>query len=463
MNRRVFYFLGILVALSVVVFLVSLGRQPFIDYDEAAYAQILKESTTNHDLLSLRFIGEFWFEKPPLYFWLARFFQLCISSPEYALRLPSALAAIATVIVVFLIAYEVTKKAGWGFIAGLILMNTAAIVDVGRQVKLDMLLTFFIIFSFYAWVMSGKNKKWYLLWGLTVGLSVMTKSAAGLVAFLPVMVFALVERKTFWREGYFYGGLAVLLSVILPWHIYESLRFGSEFWQSYLFIQVVNRYQHNFFGQSLGLGDYFQAFYSYAMPWSLLVIISIVVWAYFFKQGDRHMRRFILTCIISALSIFALFASAQTRSAYYLIPLYPFVALALALIGKELWQYLEARIKIALVFFFAILFIDALVRSVIIGFHLTDDFNPQHAFAAEEKQIGLVIKDDTIPVYMNEPEFWETIRYYSGGRDLRRASSTPPADRPLYLVTPSTAPAIWQSVKLLTRFKGSHFILLEAQ
>ena len=43
---------------------------PLLDPDEPAYAQTAKEMFLAADYLSPRIFGDFWFDKPPMYYWL---------------------------------------------------------------------------------------------------------------------------------------------------------------------------------------------------------------------------------------------------------------------------------------------------------------------------------------------------------------------------------------------------------
>ncbi|MGH9785151.1 MAG: ArnT family glycosyltransferase, partial [Terriglobia bacterium] len=74
--------------LAFVLFLSGLGAVGFVGPDEARYADVARGMLLSGDYVTPRLFGEPWFEKPPLYYWIAaQFFRL--SANEQTARLPS--------------------------------------------------------------------------------------------------------------------------------------------------------------------------------------------------------------------------------------------------------------------------------------------------------------------------------------------------------------------------------------
>lgn len=89
-----------------ILFLLFLWNVPLLDPDEPVYGETAKEMLATGDFLSPRIYGEFWYDKPPLFYWLeaASFSILGIST--FSARLPSALIGALTVLYVW---YETEK------------------------------------------------------------------------------------------------------------------------------------------------------------------------------------------------------------------------------------------------------------------------------------------------------------------------------------------------------------------
>ena len=47
-----------------------LGSLPLFDPDEPVYAETAREMIQSQDFISPRIYGEFWYDKPPMYYWL---------------------------------------------------------------------------------------------------------------------------------------------------------------------------------------------------------------------------------------------------------------------------------------------------------------------------------------------------------------------------------------------------------
>ncbi|HXK52632.1 MAG TPA: O-antigen ligase family protein [bacterium] len=94
-------FFGLFV-LGVVVFFTKLGSNHLIPWDEAIYAKIAKNIYQTGDYIFLKWSSsELWLEKPPLYMWLMALSMKIFSITSFAVRLPSALFGLGTVLLTY--------------------------------------------------------------------------------------------------------------------------------------------------------------------------------------------------------------------------------------------------------------------------------------------------------------------------------------------------------------------------
>lgn len=131
--------------------------------------------------------------------WLQVVCMKIFGAGELALRLPSAVAGLLTVILLMMFLHKWLKSFWSGFIASLILITTYGYVNVHvtRTGDYDSLLVLFLTagaFSFYNYLESSSPKQ-LLLSGLFLWLGIMTKGVQGLL-FLPgLFLWAFIQNK----------------------------------------------------------------------------------------------------------------------------------------------------------------------------------------------------------------------------------------------------------------------------
>jgi len=91
----------LLALISLIILFSNLGGIPLLDPDEPVYAQTPKEMLQSADLISPRIYGEFWYDKPPMYYWLVAGAYQLFGVNEFAARFPSALLGLITVLYIY--------------------------------------------------------------------------------------------------------------------------------------------------------------------------------------------------------------------------------------------------------------------------------------------------------------------------------------------------------------------------
>ncbi|WP_418521259.1 ArnT family glycosyltransferase, partial [Megasphaera massiliensis] len=84
---------GLIVALvAAIILLPFLGAVPLMDPDEPVYGETAREMLAAGDWLSPRIFGNYWYDKPPFFYWLEMISYSLFGATDFASRLPSALA-----------------------------------------------------------------------------------------------------------------------------------------------------------------------------------------------------------------------------------------------------------------------------------------------------------------------------------------------------------------------------------
>ncbi|PSQ45187.1 hypothetical protein BRD17_02110, partial [Halobacteriales archaeon SW_7_68_16] len=295
---------GLLVALlglAAVVFLWDLGGWPLSDCDEAIYANLARHGVDDGYWLvpRTRWYTAHWpaptpttptpfMEKPPLVFWTQMGSVGLLGYGEFAVRLPSALFAVATVPIVYALGrWRFGRRAG--FFGALVWLTTPQVYaghNAGRMAATDTALVSLASLAVYVgWraVATDADRRWFVLAGGLTGLAFLTKGFA-VGAYAPVALATVVVYRD--RLSALAGRYAVTagtaVAVAVPWPLYAYHRHGE-----FLVAELI--------GQQLGQSDlalydhlalvpggqfpYFKHLLELADPWVYVVPLALVVLA----------------------------------------------------------------------------------------------------------------------------------------------------------------------------------------
>ena len=115
-------------------------------------------------------------DHPILFFWLQHVSMAFFGENMLGVRLPAALAGIASVYLIYLLAAKLIDKRA-GYVAAAVLAAQSYHVWVSRAGLQDGLVIFFSLLILWLWILALQKDKWWLwvLWGASLGLGVITK------------------------------------------------------------------------------------------------------------------------------------------------------------------------------------------------------------------------------------------------------------------------------------------------
>lgn len=345
-HRDLFTFLGLLV-ICYFVFFFNIGNYALMDVDETRYVSMARDMFHGKDFLTLYLNGDYFFEKPPLYFWgECLSFAIFGKVNEFTARFPVALYGTLSTLLVYFTGKKVVSRR-FGVISAIILATTLEFVILAKFAILDIVVTtcigFSVMFGFLSQFVSDKNKKymWWLFY-IFSGLAVMAKGIPGFVVPFAVMFFVTLANKTFkqvFRPQYILPGFLLFFLIVLPWHIIMFKIHDPLFFNEYIMKHHINR----FFSSSQI--DRKQPFYFYILTllWGLIPwIFSVIAIAIakvkdlknisFKELSDR--KKFLLFNGIAFLVTMLFFSASKTKLITYILPVYFFTSF---LIGA-LWE-----------------------------------------------------------------------------------------------------------------------------
>jgi 4-amino-4-deoxy-L-arabinose transferase-like glycosyltransferase len=177
-------------ALVAVPYVYALGRWPLTEPDEGRNAEVAREMLQLGSWSVPYFNHLPYLDKPVLLFWLMAAGFRTVGVGELAARLPSALAAVATVALTFAIARALVG-ARRGAIAAGVLATMPLVFVFARLVIFDMLLTMLTTAALLCLLrvrQGGDARWWWPLAGVAMGLGVLAKGPVGFA--IPLIAWA---------------------------------------------------------------------------------------------------------------------------------------------------------------------------------------------------------------------------------------------------------------------------------
>ena len=271
--------LALLALAGALVYLPALGARDVWNPDEARYAEVAREMRERGSWLIPHLNGQVYGEKPPLFFWAVAAASVPLGGvTEAAARLPSALAAIAALLLTFSIARRLFgRRAAW--LAAAALGTCWAVLWHGRFGQIDMLLTALVTLAMWCWLRGWSEGRRGFYWGFfaVTGVATVAKGPAGMLPpLLAVIAFlALTRRWGDLRRLRVGRGLLLWAAVVLAWLVPAGIAGGEAYWQGLVFKQNLTRFAEPWHHR--------QPFYYYLtvvpadfFPWSLILPTALV-------------------------------------------------------------------------------------------------------------------------------------------------------------------------------------------
>jgi len=266
-------------ALLCLAYLLSLGSAPLFDVDEGAFAEASREMLRSHDWGHTTLNGADRFDKPILVYWLQAASMAIFGINEWAVRLPSALCALATAWVVGQYAAR-----AWGaqarWTATFLLATSLGFVVIGRAATADALLNLLLALTglrLWRFALDGRRIDlhwacWWAGWGLLAKgpVAVVVPGAALLLWSLSTdRGQRLRQALADWR------GWLIVLGIAAPWYSYALWRHGQAFIDGFFLRHNLDRFSGPLEGHGGSLLYYLLVLPLLWLPWPLLLAVLV--------------------------------------------------------------------------------------------------------------------------------------------------------------------------------------------
>lgn len=307
-------------------------------WDESRLALNSYEMLKSGNVIVTLFDGspDMWNTKPPLMIWLQAICMKIFGVDELAVRLPAALAALGTCMLLLWFSKKIFQQYSLGFIAVLVLITSNGYISehvsrTGDYDSLLVLLSCASLFSFFCYT-EAENKdrgKWLLMFFIWLTLAVLCKGIAGLL-FLPAIGIYILVRKqmrvTLYQQK-FYIGISIFLIFSVGYYLLREI-LNPGYFNAVLQNELGGRFLNTLEGHQYPFGYYFHdLLHNGFNTWFLLIPCG---WIIGLSHINLLMRRMTLFLILCTLSYLLIISSSNTKLAWYTAPLYPLLALTVA-------------------------------------------------------------------------------------------------------------------------------------
>ena len=342
----------LLILLCVASFFVGLGRPAVTDSDEAFYAQAAREMVEGGDWVTPHFNGQYRFEKPVLYYWLAAVGFLVGGVSEFGARLPSALAGLALALIVYACGRRwYDEPTGW--LAGAITATSFGYVAVGRQALPDLALASCITLATWASLVAlvaprppgpdRTRRRWLVLSGTALAAGFLIKGPVAVL--LPALVVGPLALWRYWSQRdtpaggartrfvTLLGDVSLLTGVCLllavPWFAAMTSTHGVAYLDRFFLTENVQRFATDRYNTPRPLWYYLPIVVGGLLPWSPLMLL----WWAPVGRVVRRVRQiepveiWLAVWALTPLLFYSLSIGKQPR---YILPVLPPLAVLLA-------------------------------------------------------------------------------------------------------------------------------------
>ena len=274
-------------------------------------------------------------DHPPLSFIIQNFFFKIFGVSTFSAILPFALFGISSVVLV----YFLTKKLyghKCAYVAVFLLAICNYHVWISRVGYLESILIFFVLLSVYYFLRALEREKYFIHFGLFLGLSFLCKYTAFFL--IPVFFFYLLfQKREIFQKRKFWIGLLLCLIVFSPVLIYNlkmyqtrghfDMQFASLFKQDMSDWSNIQRgVSTDFLGSFSGIWNSLESSFSPIIFYLFFISLGFVLFQCIFQKNNRRKHYLIILLLIFLTLFFILTKTGPYFSSVYI----PFVIIVIS-------------------------------------------------------------------------------------------------------------------------------------
>lgn len=356
LNMRLFRekeWLFSLLVISLFLWLIFLGNSPLRDWDEGTVAQVARE-IWRAPFGSMHWLyptlgGEPYHNKPPLMHLLIAWTYSIAGVNEWTTRLPGAVLTALGVPLLYLVGCLLFNQNLPALFSALVYLTMLPVLRHGRLAMLDgTTITFFLLLLFCL-LKARQNRQYALGVGFCLGLITLTKGMIVLPLGAIACLFLIADRQfALLTSPYLLVGMFLGNAPAIAWFAAQWQHYGETFFQVNFQTQTFDRLTQPVEGHSGPPWYYLIELIKYSFPWLLFL-----PGGFYLAWKKRHTSWGSLI-IIGTIIYLGTISLMRTKLPWYVMPVYPFLALAIGAKLSEIWQYDRFKVR-SLTIFLAII------------------------------------------------------------------------------------------------------------
>ncbi len=315
MTPRLRFFCLALAAAILFLGAIRLGDLP--GYDDGVYSVQAKNLANHGHWLAPQIRGATSMEHPPLFVWTQAVFLLIFGKSDFVAKLPAALAAFATVLLIYWLARRLLDDVFAASVAMFVMLATPYFIKYAGHAMTDVPTALLFLCAVCAWSLAADNPRWVLAAGIFTAMALMVRGLIGL-ALPAIFLIDLIARRRRPPVGYLFSATILAFLPITIWYVHLLSLFRGHF------VQIHEVWLgKEVFGQLnppwrryTGLPEYVWMLAKSYWPWLPFTIAGIVV-----VIRERRRPLFVLIGWIG--TVLLLCAAARSRVLRYMLPAYP--------------------------------------------------------------------------------------------------------------------------------------------
>jgi 4-amino-4-deoxy-L-arabinose transferase-like glycosyltransferase len=335
--------LGVLLLVSLFLFLPGFFQIPPVDRDEAYFAQATKQMIETGDYVDIRYQDDVRYRKPVGIYWLQ---AAAVNTAEalgdanaqttiWLYRMPSLIGAIGAVMATYWCALAFVSRRG-ALLAAVMLAASTLLGVEARLAKTDAMLLFTIIAAMsvlaraYLSPREAGNERlgWMLpaIFWTALAVGILIKGPVNvMIVGLAALTLSICERSARWLLALRpLTGIGWLFLIVLPWFIAIYVRVGSAFLAGSVGHDMLGKLASAQETHGAPPGLYFLLFFATFYPGSILAgLAAPAVW----RVRREPAAKFLLAWLVPSWIVFELVV---TKLPHYVLPLYPAIAILIA-------------------------------------------------------------------------------------------------------------------------------------
>ena len=332
----------------------KLGAYGVVESSEARYAEISRAMYLSGDYIHPNLMGIHHYHKPPLTYIITALGYKFFGINPFGARFFLQIALLLQLILIYKLTCLLTKNKRLAIWASLIYFSFPIVLISVRNLTTDAYLNTFSLLAIYVWVLYKDKAKIKYLYAFTLSLAIGFLIKGPLIFIAPVFFIIFynfyIKKKFKFTYHHFFAWLLFFI-IGFSWYLYLYYE-NHQFLNYFIGYQTFDRFAKNDFNRSEPFWYFIILAPILGFPWLILPIKNWLKNVPFFKVKSLE---FVL--IWSLLLPIIFFSLSVSKRVLYILPLYGFTAILIAI---QLDKYKVSTFTKIIIFGFTSLILSAL-------------------------------------------------------------------------------------------------------